>query len=92
MIAPLANGLRFSYDSDEGVYVFGQWNQLISTGCPEAITSMASGIGAHQAFNEQTSFYIDAGVPAATSWTRRLDGASDNYWRVNYGLRSRSAA
>lgn len=80
------NGLRFSYDSDEGVYVFGEWNHLGFARLPGSHNLYGIGIGAHQAFNEQTSFYIDAAF-MRDQLDGKLGGAVDNFWRVNYGFR-----
>ena len=80
-------GLRFSYDSADQVYIFGQWNHLDFNRLPGSHNLYGIGIGAHQAYNPQVSFYIDA------SFLRdQLDAirgsAVDDYWRVNYGFRN----
>jgi hypothetical protein len=81
------NGLKFSYDSDEGVYGFGQWNHLNFNSLPGSHNLYGVGLGAHQAFNEQTSFYIDAAF-LRDQLNGKLGGAVDNYWRVTYGFRN----
>lgn len=80
------NGLKFSYDTAEGVYAFGQWNHLDFSSLPGSHNLYGVGIGAHQAFNEQTSFYIDAAF-LRDQLSGKLGGAVDNYWRVDYGFR-----
>jgi len=80
------NGLKFSYDTPEGVYVFGQWNHLDFSSGPGSHNLYGAGIGAHQAFNEQTSFYIDAAF-MRDQLDGKLGGGVDNFWRVNYGFR-----
>ena len=80
------NGLKFSYDTAEGVYVFGQWDHLDFSSLPGSHNLYGVGLGAHQAFNEQTSFYIDASF-LRDQLDGKLGGAVDNYWRVNYGFR-----
>ena len=82
------NGLRVSYDSAEGVYVFGQWNHLEFSKLPGPASHnlYGLGIGAHQAYNEQTSFYIDAAF-MRDQLDGKLGGGVDDFWRVNYGFR-----
>ena len=80
------NGLKFSYDFDGAVYAFGQWNRLDFEALPGSHDVVGAGIGAHQAYSDQTSFYIDLAL-----FRDKLDavagGASDEYWRVSYGFR-----
>lgn len=81
-------GLKFSYDTADDVYVFGQWNHLdFSALSPGSHNLYGIGLGAHQAFNQQTSFYIDAAF-----MRDQLDGTlgskADDYWRVTYGFRT----
>lgn len=79
-------GLKFSYDSEENVYVFGQWNHLDFNALQGSHDLYGVGIGAHQAFNQQTSFYIDAAF-MKDQLDSKLGSAADDYWRVDYGFR-----
>lgn len=80
------NGVSFAYDDQDGVYFFGQWNRLDFTKLPGSHDLYGVGIGAHQAYNPDTSFYMDAAF-----YRDQLDairgGGVDDYWRVNYGFR-----
>ena len=82
-------GLKFSYDSAENVYAFGQWNHLNFSTLPGSHNLYGVGIGAHQAFNQTTSFYIDAAF-LRNQLDGKLGGAVDDYWRVTYGFRNHS--
>jgi hypothetical protein len=52
-------GLKFSYDMEGAVYVFGQWNKLDFDTLPGSHSIVGIGVGAHQAYSSTTSFYID---------------------------------
>lgn len=80
-------GLRLSYDSTDMVYVFGQWNHLDFSRGPGSHNLYGIGIGAHQAYNPQVSFYIDASF-LRDQLDAKLGSAVDDYWRVNYGFRN----
>ena len=88
------NGLALSYDFS-GVYVFGQWNKLdfdqwnklVSGASPGSHTVQGIGVGAHQAYSNNTSFYIDLSY-LQDKLSSNLGAGSDDYWRVDYGLRS----
>ncbi len=81
-------GLKFSYDFD-GVYLFGQWDKLDFDTLPGSHTLQGIGVGAHQAYNEHTSFYIDLAF-LKDELSSSLGSAADDYWRVTYGLRLHS--
>ncbi|MGH8399141.1 MAG: hypothetical protein ACRETA_12995, partial [Gammaproteobacteria bacterium] len=53
------NGLEFSYGLDSGVYFFGQWNQLNFETLDGHHDVTGIGVGAHQKYNDSTSFFID---------------------------------
>lgn len=81
------NGLRFSYDFPDQVYVFGEWNKLNFDKLPGSHDVTGIGVGAHQEYNSTTSFYINL------SYLRdvlggSLGGARDYYWRLSYGFQS----
>lgn len=90
-------GIKFSYDFDGGVYVFGQWSKLdfdtlpgSSLGSHGSHTLEGIGVGAHQAYNEHASFYIDAAF-LKDELSSSLAGRTDDYWRVTYGFRLHSS-
>ncbi len=80
------NGLKFSYDFS-GVYVFGQWDKLDFDTLPGSHTLQGIGVGAHQAYSNNTSFYIDLSY-LQDKLSSSLGAGSDDYWRVTYGMRS----
>jgi hypothetical protein len=84
------NGLKLSYDFS-GVYLFGQWNKLdfdtLPAGNPGSHTLQGIGVGAHQAYSNSTSFYIDLSY-LQDKLSSSLGSGSDDYWRVSYGARS----
>jgi hypothetical protein len=80
------NGLKLSYDFS-GVYVFGQWDKLDFDTLSGSHTVQGIGVGAHQAYSSTTSFYIDLSY-LQDKLSSSLGAGSDDYWRVNYGLRS----
>lgn len=81
------NGLKLAYDTQEGVYYFGQWNRLdFSALQPGSHNLYGVGIGAHQAYNPDTSFYIDAAF-YRDQLSASLGSRVDDFWRVNYGFR-----
>jgi hypothetical protein len=80
------NGLALSYDFS-GVYVFGQWNKLDFDTLPGSHTVQGIGVGAHQAYSNTTSFYIDLAY-LQDKLSSSLRARSDDYWRVDYGLRA----
>ena len=81
------DGLKFSYDFADAVYLFGQWNKLDFDTLPGSHSITGIGVGAHQAYSNQTSFYIDLGF-----MQDRRDstggGVTDDYWRISYGFRT----
>jgi hypothetical protein len=79
------NGLEFSYGFDGGVYLFGQWNRLDFETLDGHHDLSGIGIGAHQRYNDSTSFYIDLEF-LRDRLSGNLGGAEDNYWRVDYGF------
>ncbi|HEU5398448.1 MAG TPA: hypothetical protein VFV77_04150 [Gammaproteobacteria bacterium] len=87
------NGFKLAYDDQDGVYVFGQWNHLrfsdLPASNPGSHNLYGVGIGAHQAYNPDTSFYIDAGF-YRDQLSASLGSAADDFWRVNYGFRYRA--
>ncbi|HEV2110515.1 MAG TPA: hypothetical protein VGT99_04100 [Gammaproteobacteria bacterium] len=80
-------GLKFSYDSADMVYVLAQWNHLNFDRLPGSHNVYGLGLGAHQAYNPDVSFYIDASF-MRDQLDAKLGSAVDDYWRVNYGFRS----
>jgi opacity protein-like surface antigen len=80
------NGLKFSYDFS-GVYVFGQWNKLDFETLPGSHTVQGVGVGAHQAYSNNMSFYIDLAY-LQDKLSSSLGAGSDDYWRVDYGMRA----
>lgn len=81
------NGLRFSYDFPDQVYVFGEWNHLNFNKLPGSHDVAGIGVGAHQAYNASTSFYINLSY-LRDSLSGSLGGARDYYWRLSYGFQS----
>ncbi|MGH8337472.1 MAG: hypothetical protein ACRETL_11765 [Gammaproteobacteria bacterium] len=81
------NGLKFSYGFDDGVYLFGQWNRLNFDSLSGDHDLAGIGIGAHQSYNQSTSFYVDLAY-LRDQLSGSLGGAKDYYWRVSYGLQS----
>ena len=79
------NGLKFSYGFDDGVYLFGQWNRLDFETLDGHHDLSGIGVGAHQQYNDSTSFFIDLEF-LRDRLSGNLGGANDNYWRVTYGL------
>src|SRR5579863_3326025 len=73
------NGLDLSYDFS-GVYVFGQWNKLDFDTLPGSHTVQGIGVGAHQAYSNNTSFYIDLAY-LQDKLSSSLGAGSDDYWR-----------
>jgi hypothetical protein len=82
-------GLKFSYDFDGGVYMFGQWSKLDFDRLLGSHTLEGIGVGAHQAYNEHTSFYVDLAF-LRDELSASLSGRADDYWRVTYGFRLHS--
>ncbi len=80
------NGFKLSYDFS-GVYLFGQWNKLDFDTLPGSHTVQGVGVGAHQAYSNDTSFYIDLSY-LQDKLSSSLSAGSDDYWRVSYGMRS----
>lgn len=81
------NGLKLAYDDQDGVYFFGQWNRLDFDALSGGSHNLYGvGIGAHQAYNPDTSFYIDVGF-YRDQLSANLGSAADDFWRVNYGFR-----
>jgi hypothetical protein len=83
-------GIKFSYDFDGGVYLFGQWNKLDFDTLRGSHTLEAIGVGAHQAYNDHASFYVDAAF-LKDELSSSLSGRADDYWRVTYGFRLHSS-
>jgi hypothetical protein len=81
------NGLEFSYGFDGGVYLFGQWNRLDFETLDGHHDLSGIGIGAHQQYNDSTSFFIDLEF-LRDRLSGSLGGAEDNYWRVEYGFKT----
>ncbi|MGH8278895.1 MAG: hypothetical protein ACRETQ_04945 [Gammaproteobacteria bacterium] len=85
------NGLRFSYDFPNQVYVFGEWNHLGFDNLPGSHDLTGIGVGAHQEYSSTTSFYVDVSY-LRDSLSSSLGGARDYYWRLSYGFQSRLAS
>jgi hypothetical protein len=79
------NGLKFSYDFS-GVYLFGQWDKLDFDRLDGSHTVQGVGVGAHQAYSNTMSFYIDLAY-LQDKLSSSLGAGSDDYWRVTYGMR-----
>ncbi|MDE2091271.1 MAG: hypothetical protein KGJ08_05165 [Gammaproteobacteria bacterium] len=82
------NGLKFSYDFPDEVYLFGQWDRLNFDTLPGHHDLTGVGIGTHQAYSRQLSFFIDLAY-LRDRLSGGLGGLADNYWRVSYGFRGR---
>ena len=85
------NGLKVAWDFDGGVYLFGQWAKLDfdTYGKGQGThTVQGIGVGAHQAYSSSMSFYIDLAF-MQDKLSADIGGASDDYWRVDYGMRAR---
>jgi hypothetical protein len=80
------NGLAAAYDFGD-TYVFGQWNKLDFVDNPGSHTLEGIGVGAHQAYSSTVSFHVDLAF-LHDQLSSALNDRSDNYWRVDYGLRS----
>ena len=80
-------GLKFSYDFDNMVYLFGQWNRLDFDTLPDHHDLSGIGVGAHQSYSQSTSFFIDLAY-LRDRLSGSLGGATDDYWRVTYGFQS----
>jgi hypothetical protein len=84
------NGLALSYDFS-GVYLFGQWAKLDfdTLGAPNtgSHTVQGVGVGAHQAYSNTMSFYIDLAY-MQDKLSSNLGAGNDDYWRVDYGMRA----
>ncbi len=81
------NGIKFSYDFDSGVYLFGQWNRLDFETQDGHHDLAGIGVGAHQEYSDTTSFFIDLEF-LRDRLSGSLGGAVDNYWRVTYGFQN----
>jgi hypothetical protein len=79
------NGLEFSYSFDGGVYLFGQWNRLNFETLDGHHDVSGIGVGAHQQYNDSTSFFIDLEA-LRDRLSGSLGGTEDIYWRVDYGF------
>ena len=86
------NGLKFAYDTQDSVYFLGQWNHLVFSNPPLSGSHnlYGAGIGAHQAYNTDTSFYIDAAFYRDVLSASLLSKV-DDFWRVNYGFRYKAS-
>lgn len=81
------NGLRFSYDFPDQVYLFGEWNRLNFDGLPGSHDLTGIGVGAHQEYSSSTSFYVNLSY-LRDELSGSLGGARDYYWRLSYGFQS----
>ena len=84
------SGFKAAWDFDGGVYLFGQWAKLdfdtLGNG-QGTHTVQGIGVGAHQAYSNTTSFYIDLAF-MQDKLSANISGRSDDYWRVDYGMRA----
>lgn len=80
------DGIRFSYDFSNSVYLLGQWNKLDFDTLPGSENLTGIAIGTHQAYNDRTSFFVDIGY-YRDALSASLGSRADSYWRVNYGFR-----
>lgn len=83
------NGLKFSYDFADEVYLYGQWDKLNFDTLGGSHTLEGVGVGAHQAYNPSMSFYIDLAF-LRDQLSSSLGSAADDYWRVTYGFRGKA--
>lgn len=81
------NGLRFSYDFPDQVYLFGEWNRLDFDRLPGSHDLTGIGVGAHQEYSASTSFYVNLSY-LRDQLSGSLGGARDYYWRLSYGFQS----
>jgi len=81
------NGLAAAYDFGD-TYVFGQWNKLDFDANTGSHTLEGIGVGAHQAYSSTVSFFIDLAF-LHDQLSAEFNDRSDNYWRIDYGLRSK---
>lgn len=84
------NGLKFSYDTADSVYLFGQWDRLDFDRLGSSHDVYGIGVGAHQAYNSTVSFYTDLSFlrdKLSSGVKSTLAGATNNYWRFTYGFR-----
>jgi hypothetical protein len=84
------DGLKFSYDTADSVYLFGQWNRLDFDQLGGSHDVYGIGVGAHQAYNSTVSFYTDLSLlrdKLGSSVKSTLAGDTNNYWRFTYGFR-----
>ena len=84
------NGLRFSYDTQDMVYLFGQWAKLDFDRLSGSHRVAGLGVGAHTAYSQDTSFYIDLEF-LQDKLDATLGSAADDYWRISYGFRSHAS-
>ncbi|HSN18455.1 MAG TPA: hypothetical protein VLV87_09600 [Gammaproteobacteria bacterium] len=82
------NGAALSYDFGD-TYVFGQWNKLDFDRLAGHHSLEGIGVGAHQAYSSTTSFYIDLAF-FHDQLSPKLSDRSDNFWRIDYGLRAQA--
>lgn len=80
------NGIKFSYDFSNSVYLFGQWNRMNFETLPGSENLAGFAVGTHQAYNDRTSFFVDLGY-YRDALSGSLGGKADSYWRVTYGFR-----
>jgi len=80
------NGFKAAWDFDGGVYLFGQWAKL-DFDRVGSDTLQGIGVGAHQAYSSTMSFYIDLAF-IQDKLSADIGGGSDDYWRVDYGMRA----
>lgn len=81
-------GAALSYDFGD-TYVFGQWNKLDFDKLAGHQTLEGIGVGAHQAYNSIMSFYVDLAF-LHDQLNASLGDRSDNYWRLDYGMRAQA--
>lgn len=81
-------GAALSYDFGD-TYVFGQWNKLDFDANPGHQNLEGIGVGAHQAYNSIISFYVDLAF-LHDQLSAELNDRSDNYWRIDYGMRAQA--
>lgn len=84
------DGLKFSYDTANMVYLFAQWNRLDFDQLGGSHDVYGIGVGAHQAYNTTVSFYTDLSLlrdKLGSGVKSKLAGTTDNFWRFTYGFR-----
>ena len=84
------NGFKFSYDTTDNVYFFGQWEKLDFDTLSGSHSVTGVGVGAHQAYNPSLSFYVN--LAFLKDQLSGFSTAADDYWRITYGFRGQATS